>query len=91
MEKNTFNFEKRAFSGKGRQSLHIIINVKSIRKMLISCIKFDHALYSINYVITTLSRIYLFSSGVAEELSAGGVAVRVDPCQCRAGHLPHNH
>ena len=31
------------FSGKGRQLLHII------RKMLIYCIKLDHALYLINY------------------------------------------
>ena len=35
------------FSGKGCQSLHI--NVMRIRKMLISRIKLDHALYSINY------------------------------------------
>ena len=34
------------FSGKGRQSLHI--NVMRIRKMLISCVKLNHALYSIN-------------------------------------------
>ena len=38
------------FSGKGCQSLHII-NVTRIRKMLISCIKLDHALYLINYVV----------------------------------------
>ena len=38
------------FSGKGRQLIHnIIINV--IKVMLISCIKVDHALYSINYGI----------------------------------------
>ena len=44
------------------------------------------ALTSYDYIT-----MYLFSSGVAEELPAGGVAVRVDPCQRRAGHLPHNH
>ena len=37
------------FSGKGYQSLHIRINIMRIRKMLISCVKLDHALYSINY------------------------------------------
>ena len=47
MEK--INFEKRAFSGKGRQSLRPYINVMKIRKMLIYCVKLDHALYSINY------------------------------------------
>ena len=36
------------FSGKGWQSLHII-NIMRIRKMLIYCVKLDHALYSINY------------------------------------------
>ena len=37
------------FSGKGRQSLHKYINVMRIRKILIYCVKLDHALYSINY------------------------------------------
>ena len=35
------------FSGKDRQSLYI--NITRIHKMLIYCIKLDHALYSINY------------------------------------------
>ena len=35
------------FSGKGRHSLHI--NVMRISKMLISFVRLDHMLYSINY------------------------------------------
>ena len=43
MEKKLFNFEKRIFSGRGRQSLHIhvytrtCINVMRIHEMLIYC------------------------------------------------------
>ena len=47
MEKK-FSISKNArFSGKGRQSLHIY--VMRTRKMLISYIRLDHTLYSINY------------------------------------------
>ena len=49
MEKNNnFNFEKCALSGKGRQSLHIV-HIMRIRKKLISYVRLDHTLYSINY------------------------------------------
>ena len=37
------------FSGKDRQSLHINLKVMRICKMLIYCVKLDHALYLINY------------------------------------------
>ena len=40
------------FSGKGRQSLiyiYIYTHVMRIRKMLISYVRLDHMLYSINY------------------------------------------
>ena len=46
------NFENVRFSGKGRQSVHIklIINIGTrIRKILIYCVKLDHALYLIIY------------------------------------------
>ena len=36
------------FSGKGGQSLHIY-TIMRIRKMLISNVRLDHTLYSINY------------------------------------------
>ena len=48
MEKN-FNFEKRVFFLVKVVNRSIYINVMRIRKMLIYCIKLDHALYSINY------------------------------------------
>ena len=41
---------KMYFSGKGRQSLIIYINVMRIHKMLIYYIKLDHVLYSITQV-----------------------------------------
>ena len=55
MEKKIIPFLKNArFSGKGRQSLHIIY-VMRIRKMLISYVRLDHTLYSINYGIIHVS------------------------------------
>ena len=47
------------FSGKGRQSLHIIIYVMRIRKNLISYVRLDHMLYHIagNFGGRKLSRI----------------------------------
>ena len=47
MEKsNNFNVEKCMFFC---QSPHIYVNIMRIRKMLISCVELDHALYLINY------------------------------------------
>ena len=44
------NFEKIRFSGKGRQSLNVIItHIMRIRKILISYVRLDHTLYSVNY------------------------------------------
>ena len=40
-------FENLHFSGKGRQLLHIY----TLRELLISYVKLDHTLYSINYGI----------------------------------------
>ena len=38
------------FSGKGRQSLNvIIIHIMRIRKILISYVRLDHTLYSVSY------------------------------------------
>ena len=46
MEKKIISILKNArFSGKGRQSFHVM----RILRMLISYVKLDHALYSINY------------------------------------------
>ena len=42
------------FSGKVRQSLHIITKLMRIHKKLISCMRLDHVLYSINYGIPKL-------------------------------------
>ena len=46
---NIISLKNAPFSGKGRQLLHA--PYMRIRKMLISCIKLDHALYLINYGI----------------------------------------
>ena len=51
MEKNNFNFENARFSDKGHQSLHIIKKLYRICKMLISYVRLDHTLNSINYSI----------------------------------------
>ena len=48
MEKIISILKNTHFSGKGRQSLHILLYVMRISKMLIY-VKLDHALYSINY------------------------------------------
>ena len=48
MEKNNFNFEKRAFFWE-RSSIAPYINVTRMHKMLIYFVKLDHALY--NYSI----------------------------------------
>ena len=49
------------FSGKGRQSLHIIIiiNIMRICKNRISYVRLDHTLYSINYGIIEFQSVYL--------------------------------
>ena len=54
MEKKISILKDARFSGEGRQSLHIIIYVMRIRKMLISYVTLDHTLYSINYGIYLL-------------------------------------
>ena len=41
-----------AISGKGRQSLHIIINIMRIRERLISYVKLDHYSIRISTVLT---------------------------------------
>ena len=48
MAKNYFNFEKCSFFWQ-RLSTAPYINVMIICKMLIYCVKLDHALYSMNY------------------------------------------
>ena len=48
MEKIISILKNDSFPGKGRESLHII-HVMRICKMLISYVKLDHTLYSINY------------------------------------------
>jgi hypothetical protein len=48
------NFENARFSGKGRQPLHTYKRYMTIRNMLISYVKLDHTLYSINYGSTVL-------------------------------------
>jgi hypothetical protein len=49
-KKDNFNLKNARFSGKGRQSRHIIIiNVMTFHRMLFSYITLDHTLYSINY------------------------------------------
>ena len=52
MEKIFSILKNACFSGKGHQLLRI--NIMRIHKMLISCVKLDHALYSINYGNTSL-------------------------------------
>ena len=49
------------FSGKGRQSL-IYTYVMKICRMLISYIKLDHALYSINYGIREVLSNYYYNA-----------------------------
>ena len=54
MEKIVSVLKNARFSGKGRQSLHTCIYVMRICKMLISYVKLDHTLYSINYGIVSV-------------------------------------